>query len=188
VNSLFPHVLEEVSKTIGCKVIHITTDCVFSGLRGFYSETDDHDCVDEYGKTKSLGENKNLMVIRTSIIGEELKNKKSLIEWVKSQNNSKVNGFTNHFWNGVTCLELAKFVENIISTESYWAGVRHIFSPEIVSKFDLLRIIKKTYNLNIDITPSTANFCDRSLTSIYDPKISKSLEQQVQEQFNFSIK
>ncbi len=83
-NSLFPHTLAKFRKEVACQVIHITTDCVFSGVRGGYIETDAHDCLDDYGKSKSLGENQSIMNIRTSIIGEEKFNKKSLLEWVIS--------------------------------------------------------------------------------------------------------
>jgi dTDP-4-dehydrorhamnose reductase len=82
VNSCFPHVLADIKSVLGCNIIHVTTDCVFSGTKGNYKETDHHDCFDEYGKSKSLGENSTLTCIRTSIIGEENHNKKSLLEWV----------------------------------------------------------------------------------------------------------
>lgn len=189
VNSVFPNLLAKISETVGNKVIHITTDCVYNGVDGRYTENDPHNCEDEYGKTKSLGENKNLTIIRTSIIGEENNNKKSLIEWVKSQKNGSVNGFTNHIWNGVTCLELAKFIKEVITNNSYWTGVRHIFSPVTVTKYELVKIIAEIYDLNIQIIPSIAkDYCNRSLKSIYTPLITKSLVQQIQEQSNFSIK
>ena len=90
VNSLFPHFLSQLKNEYNCKVIHISTDCVFSGKDGGYNEDSPHDCVDEYGKSKSLGENENLTIIRTSIIGEEIRNKKSLLEWICSKSNSDV--------------------------------------------------------------------------------------------------
>jgi dTDP-4-dehydrorhamnose reductase len=117
-----------------CNVIHITTDCVFSGRGGRYDENSLHDCLDDYGKSKSLGENQNLTIIRTSIIGEEKTNKKSLLEWVKSQKNNLIFGYTNHFWNGVTCLEMSKFIFTLIKEQNYWKGVQHVYSPDIVSK------------------------------------------------------
>lgn len=163
VNSLFPHFLS----TIGCNVIHITTDCVFSGKQGSYDEDSSHDCLDDYGKSKSLGECPDLTIIRTSIIGEELNNKKSLIEWVKSNQNSNIKGYLNHFWNGVTCLELAKQIRSIIETDSYWKGVRHYNSPDIVSKYQLVSDINEIYELNNTVTPVMADYCDRSLQSKY---------------------
>jgi dTDP-4-dehydrorhamnose reductase len=136
VNSIFPNILSKFKKNKNCNIIHITTDCVYSGNKGNYVEDDYHDCLDEYGKTKSLGENKDLTIIRTSIIGEEIDNKKSLIEWVKSQSNKTINGYVNHLWNGVTCLELSKYISDIIFTNNFWVGVKHIFSPKTVSKYD----------------------------------------------------
>jgi len=187
VNSLFPQILARIKDQVGCNVIHITTDCVFSGLEGNYTENHVHDCLDDYGKSKSLGENNKLTIIRTSIIGEENFNKKSLIEWVKSQHSQSVNGYTNHLWNGVTCLELAHLIEKIIVEKTYWNGVRHVFSPEIVNKSQLLSMINETYKLNLTITDIDVNLCDRSLSTIYNSLIDKPLSQQIREQANFSI-
>lgn len=168
VNSLFPHSLANVGENIGAKVIHITTDCVWSGQDGNYTEDTPHDALDVYGKTKSLGEPENCTVIRTSIIGEEINNGRSLVEWIKSQKDQSANGFTNHKWNGVTCLELAKYIQNIIENNTYWYGVRHIHSPSSVTKDVLLRMINDRYNLNIDVNNTTAGTaCDRTLDSKY---------------------
>jgi dTDP-4-dehydrorhamnose reductase len=183
VNSLFPHFLS----TIGCNVIHITTDCVFSGKDGSYSEDSLHDCLDDYGKSKSLGECADLTVIRTSIIGEELYNKKSLIEWVKSNQNSTINGYLNHFWNGVTCLELAKQIRSIIETNSYWKGVRHYYSPDTVSKHQLVSDINEIYELNNDVTPAMSSYCDRSLTTKYKSPVLLSIRDQIVETKGFDL-
>jgi dTDP-4-dehydrorhamnose reductase len=183
VNSLFPHYLGDLD----CNVIHITTDCVFSGLSGKYDENHLHDCLDDYGKSKSLGENESLTVIRTSIIGEENINKKSLLEWVRSQENNDVYGYLNHFWNGVTCLELSKFIRSLIHEQDYWKGVRHIFSPDTVSKYELVSCISEIYNLGINIISKEVEFCDRSLTTIYTPKIAKTIFEQITEMKNFNL-
>jgi dTDP-4-dehydrorhamnose reductase len=183
VNSLFPHFLS----TIGCNVIHITTDCVFSGKIGSYDEDSLHDCLDDYGKSKSLGECYDLTTIRTSIIGEEIYNKKSLVEWVKSSKNSKISGYLNHFWNGVTCLELSKQIEIIINSNQYWKGVRHYHSPNTVSKYELVSCINKIYELNNIVNPVMAEYCDRSLKTIYDRPIKKSIEDQILEMKEFNI-
>lgn len=164
VNSLFPHFLS----TLNCKVIHITTDCVFSGKDGKYDEDSLHDCLDDYGKSKSLGEPRNICVIRTSIIGEEINNKKSLIEWVKSNRNKEINGYIDHFWNGVTCLELSKYIENIIDKNKYWEGVRHIHSPDTVSKYQLVSYINDVYSLGNRVIPTLSYYCNRSLSSKYE--------------------
>lgn len=185
VNSIFPHLLKELDN----KIIHITTDCVFSGNKGSYTESDFHDCIDDYGKSKSLGENKKLTIIRTSIIGEELNNKKSLLEWVKSQENKTIQGFTNHIWNGVTCLELCKLIEDIIISNNFWEGVRHIYSPNTVSKYELINMINKIYSLNINILQKeTDSKCDRSLLSNYNPPLLPDLNEQLLELKNYNLK
>lgn len=175
VNSLFPHFLSSLK----CHVIHITTDCVFSGKHGSYDEDSLHDCLDDYGKSKSLGEPDNVTVIRTSIIGEELLNKKSLLEWAKSKKSTSVNGFINHFWNGVTCLELSKQIKIIIDSHNYWKGIRHYHSPEVVSKCHLLEIMSDVYNLELEIIPQLSYYCDRSLKTKYISSIDKSIKQQL---------
>lgn len=183
VNSLFPHFLS----TLNCNVIHITTDCVFSGKLGSYDEDSLHDCLDDYGKSKSLGECKDLTIIRTSIIGEELHNKKSLVEWVKSNQNTTVNGYINHFWNGVTCLELSKYISTLIDSNNYWKGVRHCFSPDTVSKYQLVSYIDQIYELNNTINPVMSEYCDRSLTSVFDNQIKKSIREQIMEMKEFGL-
>ncbi len=185
VNSLFPHFLS----TLGCNVIHITTDCVFSGNDGEYNEDSLHDCLDDYGKSKSLGENLNLTIIRTSIIGEEIYNKKSLVEWVKHHKNSQINGYINHFWNGITCLELCKHIQEIILNGSYWKGVKHYFSPETVSKYQLVFYINEIYELNNKVIPIKSKYCDRSLNTKYDRSpVQISIKEQVLELKKFNIR
>lgn len=183
VNSLFPHFLS----TIGCNVIHITTDCVFSGKMGSYNENSLHDCLDDYGKSKSLGESNDLTIIRTSIIGEELQNKKSLVEWVKSNKNTTINGYLNHFWNGVTCLELSKYIFTLIESNNYWKGVKHCFSPDTVSKYQLVSYINEIYELNNIVNPIMSEYCDRSLTSVYNIKINKTIREQIIEMNEFGL-
>lgn len=153
VNTLFPHKLNEISKKYNCKFIHITTDCVFDGSKGNYSINDIHTANDIYGISKSQGEPEDATIIRTSIIGEELYSKKSLIEWVKSNKNNKINGFTNHYWNGVTCFTLSKIIKKMIDENIFWKGIKHIYSPNIVTKYDLCCYINEIYNLNIEILP-----------------------------------
>jgi dTDP-4-dehydrorhamnose reductase len=184
VNSLFPHFLS----TINCHVIHITTDCVFSGKDGSYNEDFSHDCIDDYGKSKSLGENLNLTIIRTSIIGEEVENKKSLLEWVRSNKNKSINGYLNHFWNGVTCLELSKQICDIIQTNSYWNGVRHYHSPDVVSKYELVSHINEIYKLGNNIIPTMEKYCDRTLTSKYDCPVKTTIKDQIIESKEYKLK
>lgn len=181
VNSIFPSILSTIVEKFNAKMIHITTDCVFSGnnddnqtiisrnINGKYVETDIHDAQDMYGISKSMGENIHCTVIRTSIIGEELYNKRSLLEWVKKNNNGSINGYKNHMWNGVTCLQLAKIILHIIQNNLYWIGVRHIFSPSIVSKHELVTYINDIYDLNIDIKDYYCDkSVDKSMSTIYN--------------------
>lgn len=188
VNSLLPNYLNEIKLEKNCKIIHITTDCIFSGKEGNYDENSKLDVTDDYGITKYLGENQGNMNIRTSIIGEENFNKKSLIEWCKSNKLGNVSGYENHLWNGVTCLELSEMIYRIIDTNNFWTGTRHIFSPEIVSKFELIHLISEIYDLNLKITKSrTEQDCFRNLNTIYKNSIKKSLRDQIIEQKKFNI-
>lgn len=188
INGKFPHELSSLCIKYGSKMIHPTTDCVYTGKIGLdqlnfsdstsvessyaisysYNELDIHDDISIYGFTKSTGEPTNCTVIRTSIIGEEVNNKRSLIEWVKQNTNKEINGYTNHYWNGITCLQYAKLVEAIINNNIFWNGVRHIFSPTTVSKYQLVSMINDTYKLNIKINkyafPENNN---KSLSTIY---------------------
>jgi len=188
INSIFPHNLEKVYMLYHCKVIHITSDCVFKGDKGQYDENDTPDLNNIYGITKTLGECERICTIRSSIIGEELANKKSLLEWVLSQKNKNINGYSNYIWNGVTCLELAKVINNIISTKNYWKGVRHLYSPDIVSKYDLCCMINRIYNLNINIEKYyLENKIDRTLQTIYSEITVSPLENQITELKNFKL-
>lgn len=168
VNSIFPVILSQICDKIGAKMIHITTDCVFSGKDGNYNENSVHDETNDYGMSKSLGELCNATIIRTSIIGEELTNKRSLLEWVKSNRGKEINGFIQHYWNGVTCLELAKIIYKIVKDNLYWSGVRHIFSPRSVSKYELVSMINEIYNLNIKVIPYETEKVDKTITTTYD--------------------
>lgn len=183
INSVFPHKVSSYCKQHNIKLIHITTDCVFSGNTGFYSESSFHDCEDNYGKSKSIGEPLDCMVLRTSIIGEEIHKNASLIEWAKSNKNKKINGFTEHLWNGVTTKHYAEICHQIIEENLYQEGLYHIHSND-VSKFELLKIINDRFNLNIDIEPVKTVKVNRTLRSeknlIKNLKI-KSIKKQVQE-------
>ena len=169
----------------GSRLIHITTDCVFSGQKGKYTEEDVHDCLDFYGKTKSLGEPTNAMVIRTSIIGEELSGKVSLIEWAKSNAGKNVRGFVNHFWNGVTTLQYAKICQNIVENDYYQKGKFHVFSPEDVTKHDLLEIVSNKFDLNLEIqsyrTPMDVDRTLRSNNRLVEKLKIPSIDAQVEE-------
>jgi len=184
VNSLFPRRLADLCSSLGKKLIHITTDCVFSGQKGSYTEDDSHDALDGYGTSKSLGEPQNCLTIRTSIIGEELHGKVSLVEWTKSQKGKKVSGYTNHYWNGVTTNTYAEICERIIQEDLYQEGVFHVFSPTVVTKYALLSMLNSRFDLNLDITPVVAGLgVDRSLSTVKDFN-SKLYVPEISEQIN----
>lgn len=189
INSIFPRLLSNVCEKLNVKMIHPTTDCVFDGLSGNYNENDLHNATDVYGKTKSLGEPNNCTVIRTSIIGEEVNQNRSLIEWVKSNKDKTIKGYTNHYWNGVTCLQFAKICEEIIVNNLYWDGVKHIYTPNYVSKYQLVSIINDVFDLNITIEPfETEVKCDRTLNSLYNvPFDIPDLHEQIEEMKIFNI-
>ena len=168
VNSYFPLILSKICKKYNIILIHPTTDCVYSGDGPVYDENSIPEPIDDYGLSKFLGENIDACVIRTSIIGEEIYNNRSLINWVKNNNNNCINGYTNHYWNGITCLEYAKIVEEIIKNKSHWKGIKIITSNyknnNFITKYELLKIIIDIYNLNIIVTPfETEKKCDRRL-------------------------
>ena len=142
-NAYFPHLLKRLSDEVNATLIHISTDCVFSGKKGNYSEIDFRDADDVYGRSKALGEiiNEKDLTIRTSIIGPELKeNGEGLFHWFM-KNSGNVNGYTNAYWGGVTTLELAKAID--VAIENNLTGLVHLSNGEKISKFDLLNLIKK---------------------------------------------
>ena len=168
INSLFPVILSQICDKFRAKMIHVTTDCVFSGKDGNYDENSFHDEINDYGISKSLGELCKATIIRTSIIGEEINNKRSLLEWVKSNQNKTINGYTNHFWNGVTCLQLSKVIYKIINDNLFWNGIRHIYSPTSVSKYELVEMINEIYKFNITINKhKTESNVDKTIKTLY---------------------
>jgi len=190
VNSVFPRILANTAKEIGAHLIHPTTDCVYSGLKGSYSEDDKYDVNDVYGMSKAMGEPSNCTVIRTSIIGEEVGQGRSLVEWIKSNANQTVNGFTNHIWNGITCLQFAKICEQLIITNDYWVGIKHLHS-NVLNKQELVETISNVYGLNITVEPKeTPVKCDRSMSTKYTENLAKfnipTLEEQIKEMKEFS--
>lgn len=189
INGLFPKNLAKLASKLHIPCFQITTDCVYSGQKGNYTERDYFDIDDMYGMSKNAGENSECMTIRTSIIGEEIKNKYSLLEWAKSQAGKVVTGFTNHSWNGVTTLYLAEIIENIVLQNKYQEGLFHIFSPKSVTKSELLKLFNKIYKLSLTITETQGpSSIDRTLSSIYalsSEVANKHLEQQITEMQKF---
>ena len=181
INSLFPHQLEQVSETLKCKFLHLTTDCVYDGKGAFCTEDDIHSCSDWYGNSKSLGEPENSCCIRTSIIGLGSKDNVSLLDWFNNCQDQQICGFVNHLWNGLTCLELSNVIKDICENNLLWKGCRHIFS-ERVSKYKLLKMYNEIFALNKNVVITASKFaCDRTLSSIYHKSIDKTISQQLYE-------
>ena len=165
VNSLFPHRLSLACKEFKAKLIHLSTDCIFSGKKGNYSEGDRADAEDLYGRTKLLGEvfESHCLTLRTSMIGPELHRKNSLLEWFLAQKGT-VKGFRRAIFSGFTTFELSRIVERLIVEYPTSHGLYHV-SADPISKYDLLSMIKNKMNLSIEIEPDADFVCDRSLDS-----------------------
>ncbi|MBI2449306.1 sugar nucleotide-binding protein [Candidatus Pacearchaeota archaeon] len=170
VNSVFPHLLSSICEENNIKLCHISSDCVFSGKsREPYYEYQLDTATDLYGKSKLLGEPSNCSVIRTSIIGEEIGQSRSLIEWAKTQKGKQIKGFIDHLWNGISCLQLSELISLIIEDKNYWKGIRHVFSPNSVSKYELLNMINDVYDLQIKIEKTeSGDYCHRVLKTQYE--------------------
>jgi dTDP-4-dehydrorhamnose reductase len=163
-NSLFPHKLNQLCQGWGGRLVHISTDCVFSGKRGNYSEDDPADAEDLYGKTKFLGEipDDGALTLRTSIIGREVHHRQSLLEWFLSQNHGKVRGFKKAFFTGVTTNHLSEVVGDLVENYPNLTGLYQLASSPI-SKYNLLCLLREAYNLDIEILPDEDFAIDRSL-------------------------
>ena len=165
-NALFPHLLARACHQRGSRLLHISTDCVFSGLRGPYSEADVADADDLYGRTKRLGEvvGEGACTLRTSIIGPELRRGTGLLEWFLSQQSAAVDGFCNAFYSGFPTVVMADILRMVICEHAGLSGLWHVSSAPI-SKFDLLCLVRDTYRKDIQINPDTEFHCDRRLDS-----------------------
>ncbi len=164
INSLLPHRLALLCRAIGARLIQFSTDCVFSGQKGCYCETDQPDPEDLYGRTKLLGEvtQPHCLTLRTSMIGPELSRKTGLLEWFLSQRGQVVKGFTKAIFSGFPTVELARLVELVLVEAPQAHGLYHVASRPI-SKYDLLNLIKVRLNLPITIEHDELFACDRSL-------------------------
>lgn len=164
VNSLWPHRLAEICERHGAKMIHFSTDCVFSGNKGNYVESDLADSRDTYGLSKFIGEvdYPHTLTLRTSIIGHELNSHVSLIDWFMSQKN-ECRGFTHAIFTGFPTIVVARFLEDEIFRK-FISGVYH-FSSEPINKYELLKLVAEVYGKKINIVPSSELKIDRSLNS-----------------------
>lgn len=165
VNALLPHRISLISRTAGARVIHISTDCVFNGIKGMYTENDQSNAEDLYGRTKFLGEISypHCVTMRTSIIGHELKGGYGLVEWFLAQN-QKVRGFRKAIYSGFPTIELARIIHDYLLPNPSLSGVYHV-SSEPISKYDLLRLVAERYGKDIEIETYDDFVQDRSLNS-----------------------
>jgi dTDP-4-dehydrorhamnose reductase len=164
INALFPHQLAQACAATGSRVIHISTDCVFSGQRGHYTEEDPSDAVDLYGRTKFLGElhhYDHAVTLRTSIIGHELDSRYGLIEWFLAQQ-GQVNGFTRAIYTGFPTVEMAAILARYVIPNPQLKGLYQVASSPI-DKYTLLKQVAQAYGKAIVIQPEDQFFCDRSL-------------------------
>jgi dTDP-4-dehydrorhamnose reductase len=164
INAVFPQLLAQWCEKESMKLIHITSDCVYSGQKGKYVESDLHDALDIYGKSKSLGEcPKSAMMLRTSIIGEEIHKDASLISWAKSRKGKTISGYSTHFWNGVTTAYYAKICDTIIRQGLYERDIFHVFAQDDVTKLDMMHMFNEKFNLGMTIEATKPPLCDRTL-------------------------
>ncbi len=174
INALFPHSLAQICNKLDIRLIHISTDCVFSGKKGSYTESDHSDAEDLYGKTKFLGEVSygKALTLRTSMIGHELNSQLGLLEWFLSQADKRVKGYTKAIFSGFTTKVFCGIILDIIRYHRNLCGLYHV-SSEPISKFELLSLIKEIYKLNIELEPDNQFICNRSLDSTHFCRITK---------------
>ena len=164
-NALFPHQLSLVCQMIQARMIHLSTDCVFSGKKGEYVEQDASDAEDLYGRTKFLGEvaYPHAVTVRTSMVGRELRTRYGLVEWFLAQK-SAIKGYRKTIFSGFTTDELSHILLHYVLPRPELSGIYHV-SSEPISKYDLLMLVKKSFGLSIDILPEEEPIVDRSLDS-----------------------
>ena len=165
INSLLPHRLAELCALMGGRLVHVSTDCVFSGDKGGYTENDYSDARDVYGRTKYLGEvdSRSTVTLRTSIIGHSLRNTHGLLDWFISQQDH-CKGFRNALFSGVPAVELARIIRDFVIPLPKLSGVYHIAAKPI-SKFLLLELIANVYKKTIQIEPDDHLVINRSLNA-----------------------
>ena len=165
VNALLPHQLARACAAIGARLVHLSTDCVFSGRRGMYTENDEPDARDLYGLSKLLGEvdYPNAITLRTSIIGHELHSAHGLLGWFLAQQ-GRVRGFTRAVFSGLPTVEVARVIRDHVIPHPELHGVYHLGSAPI-SKYDLLQLVATAYRRDVQVEPDDRLVIDRSLDS-----------------------
>ena len=165
INATLPHRLAKYCDATGARLVHFSTDCVFSGKQGNYREEDFPDAYDLYGRTKFLGEvaYENSVTLRTSIIGHELDRSKSLVDWFLSQS-GEVKGFTKAVFSGLPTIEVARVVKEYVFQNPNLSGLFHL-SVDPINKYDLLNLVASTYGKSTNIIPDDKLVIDRSLNS-----------------------
>jgi len=164
INALLPHRIAIKLAEWDGRLVHISTDCVFNGLRGSYSEDDVPNAGDLYGRTKLLGEvvGSNALTLRTSIIGRELRSHRSLLDWFLSNDRSRVRGYVNAWWSGVTSNHLADLILSLVENYPDLSGLYQVSSSRM-SKFSLLQLLCEAYDLAVAVDPDESVVVDRSL-------------------------
>lgn len=163
INSLFPHQLARLCALCNTRVLQISTDCVFSGTQGAYTENDISDATDLYGKSKWIGEIQypHTVTIRTSIIGHELQSQHSLVDWFLAQSGS-CKGYTKAIFSGFPTIVLAQIIHDHILEHPEMTGVYHV-AANAINKFELLTLVAKQYQKTIALIPNDLVLIDRSL-------------------------
>ena len=172
INTLLPHRLSLIAASSKIRLIHISTDCVFSGKKGNYVESDISDAEDLYGRTKYLGEvnyGPHTLTIRTSIVGLEYHSANGLISWFLNQTKS-IEGYKKAIFSGFTTIELAKIFSEFIIPNDTLSGIYHL-STNPISKFELLHLVKEVFKKDIEIISNEKYICDRSLDSTRFKKV-----------------
>ncbi len=165
INALLPHQLARYCQQVNARLIHVSTDCVFSGAKGLYIEEDLPDAQDLYGRSKLLGEvdYDNAITLRTSIIGHEINSHHGLVDWFLSQK-GQVKGYRKAVFSGLPTVELARIIRDFVIPYPTLHGTYHV-SASPINKYALLKLIATTYNRSLDITPSDQLVVNRSLDS-----------------------
>lgn len=169
VNSIFPHRLAALCKIGEIKMIHISTDCVFSGKKGNYREEEEKDATDLYGISKGLGEVNEMegtaLTLRTSVVGHELNSNRSLIDWFLSNKpGSNIEGYEKVFYNGLSTVEVCKVLKIVMESEKWKSGLINL-SGEKINKANLLRMVNKVYSAGVNICSVNKPTLDRTLNS-----------------------